>query len=158
MIKKNESDFKKYSKDRRVDWVSGALLLTRRSIWAELNGMDEKYFMYVEDADYCKRVREKGYHVMFSPKFEVIHFDKGGQAFNPIALKYTIASYFIYLSKFTKPNTIFIVRYCLGIIFLFRTVVYIFKSIFSNAKLNIKKSKVYFIISTMLILNKSLKN
>jgi GT2 family glycosyltransferase len=157
IFKKNEYDLKKYNKDRRVDWVLGAFLVTRRSIWDKLNGMDEKYFMYVEDSDYCKRVRKNGYHILFSPKFEVIHFDKGGQVFNPKALEYTIESYFIYLSKFNKANTIYIVRYCIGFIFIFRAFIYAIISIFLKTKLNLEKSRTYLTLSKRLIINKSLK-
>ena len=40
-----------------VDWISGAFLLTTKEIWNQVNGLDESYFMYVEDVDFNKKVQ-----------------------------------------------------------------------------------------------------
>lgn len=58
---------------REVDWVSGACLLVRR-VDAEAAGlMDERYFIYAEDVDFCAAVRARGRKVLFNPAAEVIH-------------------------------------------------------------------------------------
>ena len=62
-----------------ADWVSGAALVIRKNLFDTLEGFDEKFFMYFEDIDLCKRVKESGYGVNVFPKVEVIHF--GGQSF-----------------------------------------------------------------------------
>lgn len=43
-----------------VDWVSGACLMTTRTTWDALGGLDERWFMYAEDIDFCWRVRQHG--------------------------------------------------------------------------------------------------
>ena len=43
---------------RKVDWITGAFLLTKRRYWDKVNGLDEDYFMYVEDVDYCKKLEQ----------------------------------------------------------------------------------------------------
>lgn len=48
------------SSDHEVDWVSGGCLFTRKRLWDDLGGLDERWFMYAEDVDYCIRVRETG--------------------------------------------------------------------------------------------------
>jgi len=60
-------------REREVDWVSGACLLVRRADAEAVGLMDERYFMYAEDVDFCAAVRARGRHVLFSPAAEVIH-------------------------------------------------------------------------------------
>jgi GT2 family glycosyltransferase len=60
-------------KEQEVDWVSGACMLVRRTD-AEVAGlMDERYFMYAEDVDFCAVVRRRGRKVLFVPSAEVVH-------------------------------------------------------------------------------------
>jgi GT2 family glycosyltransferase len=56
-----------------VDWLSGACVLIRRSVLAEVNGFDERYFLYWEDADLCRRVRALGYRVRYVPAATAVH-------------------------------------------------------------------------------------
>ncbi len=59
--------------ERDVDWVSGACLLVRRADAEAVGLMDERFFMYTEDVDFCAAVRARGRHVVFWPAAEVIH-------------------------------------------------------------------------------------
>ena len=56
-----------------VDWLSGACFLARRHALAEVQGFDERYFLYWEDADLCRRLRGVGYHVRYVPSATAIH-------------------------------------------------------------------------------------
>jgi len=56
-----------------VDWVSGACLMVRRSLFEEIGLLDEGYFMYIEDVDLCQRVHRAGYRVVYLPQTSVIH-------------------------------------------------------------------------------------
>jgi GT2 family glycosyltransferase len=56
-----------------VDWVSGACLMTRRDVFESLGGFDESFFMYWEDADYCRRVSRAGYRCVYAPIASVRH-------------------------------------------------------------------------------------
>jgi GT2 family glycosyltransferase len=58
---------------REVDWVSGACLLVRRDAADAAGLLDERYFMYCEDVDFCAAIRRRGGRVYFSPAVEVIH-------------------------------------------------------------------------------------
>jgi len=55
------------------DWVSGACLLVRRSDAEAAGLLDERYFMYLEDVDFCAAIRARGRRVMFVPDVEVVH-------------------------------------------------------------------------------------
>ena len=56
-----------------VDWVSGACMLVRREALAAVGGFDERYFMYWEDADLCRRLRDRGYTIRYVPGATAIH-------------------------------------------------------------------------------------
>jgi N-acetylglucosaminyl-diphospho-decaprenol L-rhamnosyltransferase len=58
---------------REVDWVSGACMLVRRAAAEAVGLMDERYFMYAEDVDFCAAVRARGWKVLFTPAAEVVH-------------------------------------------------------------------------------------
>lgn len=58
---------------RKVGWVSGACMLIRRTLFEELHGFDEKYFMYFEDVDICHRTHPLGFEVMYVPQAEITH-------------------------------------------------------------------------------------
>ena len=60
-------------RERDVDWVSGACLLVRRSDAEAAGLMDERYFMYAEDVDFCAAIRARGGRVLFCPSAEVVH-------------------------------------------------------------------------------------
>jgi len=51
-----------------VDWVTGAFLAVRRSVFDELGGFDRNFFLYYEDVDLCIRARYKGYPARFLPE------------------------------------------------------------------------------------------
>ena len=56
-----------------VDWVSGACMLARREALRSVDGFDERYFLYWEDADLCRRLRARGYQVRYVPGATAIH-------------------------------------------------------------------------------------
>ncbi len=58
---------------QEVDWVSGACLVFRRSVLERIGALDERFFMYSEDVDYCYRVWEGGWRVVYIPTAEVYH-------------------------------------------------------------------------------------
>ena len=56
-----------------VDWLSGACMLARRVVLQSVGGFDERYFLYWEDADLCRRLRARGYQVRYVPTATAIH-------------------------------------------------------------------------------------
>jgi GT2 family glycosyltransferase len=60
-------------RQRHVDWVSGAALLVRRADADAVGLLDERYFLYTEDVDFCAAVRARGRRVLFTPAAEIVH-------------------------------------------------------------------------------------
>jgi hypothetical protein len=58
-----------------VDWVKGAALLARREALERVGPMDEKFFMYSEELDWCRRFREAGWRVVYLPTAQVVHHE-----------------------------------------------------------------------------------
>lgn len=57
-----------------VDAVSGSFMFTPRTLFIELGGFDEQFFMYGEDLDLCRRIRDKGFTVWYNPATTIVHF------------------------------------------------------------------------------------
>jgi hypothetical protein len=55
------------------DWVSGACLLVRRADAEAVGLLDERYFMYAEDVDFCAAIRSRGRRVRFAPAVTIVH-------------------------------------------------------------------------------------
>lgn len=62
-----------------VPTISGASMLLARTDYESIGGMDEGYFLHVEDVDFCLRFREAGGEVLFCPAVDILH-DKGTSA------------------------------------------------------------------------------
>jgi N-acetylglucosaminyl-diphospho-decaprenol L-rhamnosyltransferase len=58
-----------------VDWVVGACLLVRREVYEEVGGLDEGFFMYSEELDWCRRIKDAGWAVVYLPTATVIHHE-----------------------------------------------------------------------------------
>jgi len=58
---------------RSVDWLSGACMMVRRSAIEEVGPMDEAYFMFNEDVDWCRRMRQANWDVVYVPEALVRH-------------------------------------------------------------------------------------
>jgi len=57
-----------------VDWVSGVCLLARRETINEVGLLDENFFMYSEDVDWCLRMKQKGWKIYFLPAIKIVHY------------------------------------------------------------------------------------
>ena len=69
-----------YARERDADWLVGAVLVLRREAVTAIGGFDERFFMYSEEADLCRRIRKAGWQVRHLPVMRILHF---GGAPNP---------------------------------------------------------------------------
>ncbi len=76
------NNYKQFTADPEVtgptEAISGAAMLFRRQVYEEIGGFDERFFMYGEDLDFCKRIFDKGWVVVYVSNAKIIHF--GGQS------------------------------------------------------------------------------
>lgn len=56
-----------------VDWVSGASMFVRREVFQDVGLLDESYFMYFEETDFCLRARRKGWACWYVPTASIVH-------------------------------------------------------------------------------------
>lgn len=61
------------------EWVSFACALIRGEVWQALAGLDDQFFMYFEDADFCRRARKAGWEIAYQPAARVVHL-RGGSS------------------------------------------------------------------------------
>lgn len=76
------ADKKYWQSDEKiaVSWVAGTAFFMRKSLFLQLGGFDDKFFLYFEDADLCQRARDLGKGVVYFPAFSVLHH--GGKSFS----------------------------------------------------------------------------
>ncbi len=106
--------FKKFSdynidspidQEMEVDAVMGAYLLIRKSVIDQVGLLDEEYFMYGEDLDWCWRVKEAGYKVVYYPKAEITHFKYGSSQAIPFrTIKWAHTAMKIFYRKHYAPK------------------------------------------------------
>lgn len=67
-----------YKEDKELDWVTGAFMVIRREVVDRIGFLDDDYFMYTEDTDYCFRAKSAGYKIMYIRSVGIIHL--GGKS------------------------------------------------------------------------------
>jgi GT2 family glycosyltransferase len=71
--------------ERYVDWVSGAALLVYRREAEAAGLLDERYFLYTEDVDFCAAIRQQGRRILFTPAAQITHLRGRSRASAPAA-------------------------------------------------------------------------
>ena len=86
-----------------VDWVSGACMVARLEAVQAVGGFDTRFFLYWEDTDLCKRIRDKGWKVVYYPKIKITHFVGKSSSSRPIfaVFQFHKSCYKLY-AKYTK--------------------------------------------------------
>ena len=69
-----------------VDAVSGALMMIPNKIFKKVGPFDDQFFLYFEDTDFCHRVKDAGYRVVYNPESQIIHYKGESHRFAPFDL------------------------------------------------------------------------
>jgi len=94
-----------------VDWVSGACMIVRKKAIAEVGMLDERFFMYWEDTDWCRRMGAAGWKIVYFPRAVVYHYVGGSSEKRAVrsVLEFHKSVYLLFvkylhpLLRFTKP-------------------------------------------------------
>ncbi len=95
-------DVEAYSRPGTPDWASGACLLVKREILVQIDGLDEGFFLYCEDLDLCRRIRNAGFEIRYEPDAVASHAG-GGSAPRAGLLPVLAASRARYGHKHQRP-------------------------------------------------------
>jgi GT2 family glycosyltransferase len=66
--------------EREVDVISGMFMLVPRRVLEVVGPLDEAFFVYAEEADWCRRIRKAGWRCVFAPVAQIVHLDGGGKS------------------------------------------------------------------------------
>ncbi len=100
-----------------IEILVGAFMLIKRSIYSEVNGFDEDYFMYGEDIDLSYKIHKKGYQNYYYPQTKIIHYKGESTKKDVKYLKYFYGAMNIFYRKHFKLNKIYDFLMSLGIRF-----------------------------------------
>lgn len=109
--KKLETE-KKYSAVQKANWVSGAAMIIRKDVFDKIGGFDERFFLFYEDADICKRLNDSGYPVYFYPDSKIVHLkgENVNREFNNITYYFSKKSQLLYYKLHNSFMQRFMVR------------------------------------------------
>jgi len=96
-IRNNDFD---YNRIQTVDSVIGAFIMVKRQVFEKVGNLDESYFLYAEDIDWCTRIWQSGYQVVYNPTVQIVY---EGSRRARTTLKYAkifMKSHFFYWKKF----------------------------------------------------------
>ena len=91
--------------ERLVDWVSGACLVARADAARAAGPLDETFFMYCEDTDWCHRMHDLGWAILWCPKVTVVHHVGGSASGSPFVTYQHYRSLLLYFARY-EPHAI----------------------------------------------------
>lgn len=118
-LQERELDQRAYGDERAADWVVGAVLMLRREAVEAVGGFDERFFMYSEEADLCRRIRAAGWEIRHLPVMRILHY---GGAPNPRLTAQASFSRLEYAAKHFGPLRAALYRRALALHHLVRLV------------------------------------
>lgn len=98
---------------REVDVVSGMFMLVPRQVLETVGPLDDAFFIYSEEADWCRRIRDAGWRCVFAPIAQIVHLDGGSKSTAQIRSKMYVQmqkSKMIYLAKHHGRGGVFLGR------------------------------------------------
>ncbi len=60
---------------QEVDWINGSAMFVRREVYDQIGGLDESFFMYSEELDWCYRAKQAGWRIVYLPTAQVTHYE-----------------------------------------------------------------------------------
>ena len=133
--------FSKYwfSKVLEPDWVSGGFMMIKREVINQVGLFDEKFFLYLEDIDYCQRARQADWKIVYYPQAKIIHHHMDSSKKDHSAVIVSEVNSLMYYFKKNKLDTTWLVFFIYLRIYV-RLVSYVPLSLFSEYHKNMLKA------------------
>ncbi|OGE32054.1 hypothetical protein A2631_02965 [Candidatus Daviesbacteria bacterium RIFCSPHIGHO2_01_FULL_44_29] len=104
----NEQDRGQYDTPQEIDYATGAALFVKREVFTEIGLFDERFFLYYEDSDFCKRARMKGFKIFYIPTASLYHANASSTGLGSTLQDYYITrNRLLYAAKFLSIRTQF---------------------------------------------------
>jgi GT2 family glycosyltransferase len=101
-LQEEDSRLEVYETEHLADWVAGGFMLVRREVLEQVGGLDERFFLFSEETDWCKRVRSAGWRICHFPTMRLTHHT--GRASRPDLYAQNSHSKLLYARKhFSRP-------------------------------------------------------
>lgn len=119
-----------------VAGVAGSCMLIRREVVDQIGYLDERFFAYQEDADFCFRTRQAGWKVYYYPEAQITHFGGlGGSRVQPYRSIYEWhRSYFLYYRKNLARDYWFVFNYMYYLVMLLKLAITLLINLFRKEK------------------------
>lgn len=100
----NEIDSHIYNNKKEVCFLTGCFQLIRRQVFEDVGFYDEDYFLYMEDVDFCVRVKQANYKLLYVPESKIYHkvSSSTGGVLSPTTIYYMSRNRLLFNSKFNK--------------------------------------------------------
>jgi len=121
----DDVDHGQFSKRKEVDLATGACMLVKKEVFKKIGFFDEKYFLYLEDMDFCVRAQKAGFKILFEPEAIIWHKNAGSTGGSGSDLQ----DYFI-----TRNRLLFAIKYAK-----LRTKLAVFKQTLGQIKISAKR-------------------
>lgn len=72
-----ETDLKQYDQTSPIFWATGACFFVRSKVFTDLRGFDARFFAHMEEIDFCWRIQNKGFEILYTPESTVYHVGGG---------------------------------------------------------------------------------
>lgn len=89
-----------YTKTQTVDWVIGAFMMVSRKAYEITGGLDDSFFMYAEDLDWCTRIRQSGFEIVYYAQADVTYKGTRRARSNKTYAKIFLRSHMLYWQKY----------------------------------------------------------
>lgn len=107
-----------------VDQISGAAFLMKKDLWVNIGGMDQRFFMFYEEVDLCRRLKGLGFGIFYLPTARIIHLGGGSRHKDRSTVFYhSVKSMFLYLQKYESPARLFWFKFIYKPLFLIELLV-----------------------------------
>ncbi|WP_051471552.1 glycosyltransferase family 2 protein [Patulibacter minatonensis] len=100
-LQEADVDEDNYREEHDVDWITGSFLIVRREAVADAGPMDERFFLYAEETDWCLRIHQAGWSIRHFPQVEITHHH--GNGVQPALTAHLAHSKRMYAEKHFRP-------------------------------------------------------